>query len=185
MFITMFTRAHHWYLSWARWIQSATSQPISLRYIILQVVSSHQVSQPRFYMHFSSPLLLLSSSSSSFLMTNAQPTIQILGWQNKFLQIPRNFTVLCTKSQGFKLNTKVYNATGLAITWWDHKHANANMSHKQHVHVLKHLHISTVTTEWYTHQFLALWIALSGLQCWAVHRKSLWGKHGKRALPFC
>jgi hypothetical protein len=32
-FITMFTSARHWSLSWALWIQSAPSQPISLRSI--------------------------------------------------------------------------------------------------------------------------------------------------------
>jgi len=29
-FITAFTRARHWFLSWARWIQSTISHPISL-----------------------------------------------------------------------------------------------------------------------------------------------------------
>jgi len=28
-FITVFTSVHHWSLSWARWIQSTPSQPIS------------------------------------------------------------------------------------------------------------------------------------------------------------
>jgi hypothetical protein len=30
-FITVFTRAHHWSLFWARWIQSTPSHPVSLR----------------------------------------------------------------------------------------------------------------------------------------------------------
>jgi hypothetical protein len=34
-FITVFTRAHHWYLSWARWIQSTPSQSISLKPILI------------------------------------------------------------------------------------------------------------------------------------------------------
>jgi len=32
-FITVFTRVHHWSLSWARWIQSTPSHPLSLRFI--------------------------------------------------------------------------------------------------------------------------------------------------------
>jgi hypothetical protein len=39
MFITMFTRAFHWYLSWARLIQSIPPHPISLRYIF--TLSTH------------------------------------------------------------------------------------------------------------------------------------------------
>jgi len=38
-FITVFTSAHHWSLSWARWIQSTTSHAISVRSI--QIPSSH------------------------------------------------------------------------------------------------------------------------------------------------
>jgi hypothetical protein len=38
-FITVFTRTHHWSLSWARWFQSISSHPISLRSII--ILSSH------------------------------------------------------------------------------------------------------------------------------------------------
>jgi hypothetical protein len=38
-FITVFTRAHYWPLSWARWIQSTPSHPISLRSIL--TLSSH------------------------------------------------------------------------------------------------------------------------------------------------
>jgi len=38
-FITMFTRACHCSISWARWIQSTPSQPISLRSIL--TLSSH------------------------------------------------------------------------------------------------------------------------------------------------
>jgi len=38
-FITVFTRARHWPLSWASWIQFTLSQSISLRYII--ILSSH------------------------------------------------------------------------------------------------------------------------------------------------
>jgi hypothetical protein len=39
MFIAVFTRAHHWYLSWIRWIQSKTYQTVSLRSILM--LSSH------------------------------------------------------------------------------------------------------------------------------------------------
>jgi hypothetical protein len=31
----MFTRARRWTLSWARWIQSTSSHPVSLKYIFL------------------------------------------------------------------------------------------------------------------------------------------------------
>jgi hypothetical protein len=31
LFITVFTRAHHWSLRWARWIQTVPSHPVSLR----------------------------------------------------------------------------------------------------------------------------------------------------------
>jgi hypothetical protein len=34
-FITVFTTAHHWFLSWARWIHSTPSHPISLRPILI------------------------------------------------------------------------------------------------------------------------------------------------------
>jgi len=44
-FVTMFTAAHHLSLSWARFIQSTLSHPISIRFIIL--LSSHlQLSLP-------------------------------------------------------------------------------------------------------------------------------------------
>jgi hypothetical protein len=38
-FITVFTKAHHWTLSWASWIQFALSIPISLRSSLM--LSSH------------------------------------------------------------------------------------------------------------------------------------------------
>jgi len=34
-FITVFRRAFHWSLSWSSWIQSTTSHPLSLRYILI------------------------------------------------------------------------------------------------------------------------------------------------------
>jgi hypothetical protein len=34
-FITVFTRTRHWYLSWARWIQSTTSHRITVRCILI------------------------------------------------------------------------------------------------------------------------------------------------------
>ena len=34
MFITLFTTAHHWTLSWVRWIQSLTLQPISIKLML-------------------------------------------------------------------------------------------------------------------------------------------------------
>jgi len=39
MFITMLTRSRHFYVSWARWIQSTSSQSVSLRSTF--VLSSH------------------------------------------------------------------------------------------------------------------------------------------------
>jgi len=62
-FITVFARSNHWSLSWARYIHSTTSHPISLRPILIlsshlrlvfRLVSSLQVFQPEFWMHFSS-----------------------------------------------------------------------------------------------------------------------------------
>jgi len=62
-FITMFTRAHHLSLSWARWIQSTTSHTISLRSILILSsdpclgflsCSSLYIFQPKYCMHFSS-----------------------------------------------------------------------------------------------------------------------------------
>jgi len=38
-FITVLTRARHWSLCWARWIQSTPSHSISLRFIL--ILSSH------------------------------------------------------------------------------------------------------------------------------------------------
>jgi len=48
-FITTFTRIHHWSLSWARWIQSISSDPITLTSIL--ILSSHLC------LHFLSGLL--------------------------------------------------------------------------------------------------------------------------------
>jgi len=55
----------HCFLSWAKWMQSTSSHPISPRYIIIlssqlcQVVSSLQVSQPEFCIHLPSfPFML-------------------------------------------------------------------------------------------------------------------------------
>jgi len=39
-FITLFTTAHHWKLSWARWIQSKTSDPLSLRIYFIIIFTS-------------------------------------------------------------------------------------------------------------------------------------------------
>jgi hypothetical protein len=60
-FITVFTRALHWSLSWARWIQSIPSHHISLRFIL--ILSTHlRLGLPNgllpsgfAYMHSSSP----------------------------------------------------------------------------------------------------------------------------------
>jgi hypothetical protein len=38
-FITVFTTTHHWFLSWARYIQSTSSHPISVTSIL--ILSSH------------------------------------------------------------------------------------------------------------------------------------------------
>jgi hypothetical protein len=35
MFITVFARAHHWTLSWARWLQSISSYPIFIRPVLI------------------------------------------------------------------------------------------------------------------------------------------------------
>jgi len=40
-FITVFRRESNWTLSWARWIQTTASYPITLRYIL--ILSSHVV----------------------------------------------------------------------------------------------------------------------------------------------
>jgi hypothetical protein len=37
MFITVFTRARHWSISWARWIQSSPSHAVSLRSILIKL----------------------------------------------------------------------------------------------------------------------------------------------------
>jgi len=66
-FITVFTRAPHWSLSWARWIQSATSHLISLRSILLlfshlrllfRITSSLQVFRPIFCIYLLSLLVI-------------------------------------------------------------------------------------------------------------------------------
>jgi hypothetical protein len=60
-YITVFTRTRHWNLSWARWIQSTHSHPMSLRSII--ILLSHlrlglpgglcpQIFQPKLCKHF-------------------------------------------------------------------------------------------------------------------------------------
>jgi hypothetical protein len=63
-FITVFTKARHWTLSWARWIQFAPSIPISLRSILmlsshlrpgLPAVSCLRASQPKPCKHPSPP----------------------------------------------------------------------------------------------------------------------------------
>jgi hypothetical protein len=58
-FITVFTRAYHWSLSWARWIQSTPSHQISLRSILIHsniTLPSMPRSSDQNSMHFS-PLL--------------------------------------------------------------------------------------------------------------------------------
>jgi len=72
-FITMFTTVRHWFLSWATWIQSTSSHPIYpwcilisllIYTYVLQVVSSLQVFQPKFYTHFSFLTCVLRSRPS-------------------------------------------------------------------------------------------------------------------------
>jgi hypothetical protein len=61
VFITVFTRAHHWPLFWARWIQSTPFHPISLPSILmlsfhlrlgLRVMFSLHVFRPMFCIYF-------------------------------------------------------------------------------------------------------------------------------------
>jgi hypothetical protein len=60
-FITVFTTARHWSLSWAKWIQSTPPNPISLTSILMLsfhlrlvvTVSSQHVSRPKFCIHSS------------------------------------------------------------------------------------------------------------------------------------
>jgi hypothetical protein len=71
-FVTVFTRARHWSLSWARCIQSTPSHPISLRFILMlsfPMVSSLRTFQPKLCIHLSSlPYVLhVPSISSSWL----------------------------------------------------------------------------------------------------------------------
>jgi hypothetical protein len=61
-FNTVFTRVLHWSLSWAVWIQSTASYPISLRSILIfvfPVVSFLLAFLPISYMHSSSPPFVL------------------------------------------------------------------------------------------------------------------------------
>jgi len=78
-FITVFTSAHHWPLSWARWILSTPSCPISLSSILISfhlrqglrrgLVSSLQVLWPKFCINFPSlPYVLHSLPISSSLI---------------------------------------------------------------------------------------------------------------------
>jgi len=74
-FITMFTRTRHWYLSWARWIQSTPRHPISLRSIL--ILSSHlhlwllAVLFPKYCVHFSLFQCLLHAPSISSSLTGS------------------------------------------------------------------------------------------------------------------
>jgi len=59
----MFTRAWHWSLSWARWIQSTLFHSVSLRVIsillycvVFGVLSSSHIFWLKLFMHFSSPM---------------------------------------------------------------------------------------------------------------------------------
>jgi hypothetical protein len=80
-FISMFTRALHWSLSWARSLQSITSHPISLRSIL--ILSTHQLLglpsvlfpfgfPPISYMHSSSP------PHSCYMPCPSHPLVTIL-----------------------------------------------------------------------------------------------------------
>jgi hypothetical protein len=72
-FISVFTRACHWSLSWERSIQSM-SHPISVPPTLrCRAVSSIHIFQPKLCMHFSSPLYLLHAPiiSSAFI----RPTV--------------------------------------------------------------------------------------------------------------
>jgi len=73
----VFTRAHHWSVSWARWIQSTTSHSISLRSIVilfshfhlgLQMISSIQVFQSKYCKHFSPLSFMLHAPPISFTL---------------------------------------------------------------------------------------------------------------------
>jgi hypothetical protein len=39
--VIVFTRAHHRFMSWAKWIQSTPSNQIALRFILIGLLSSH------------------------------------------------------------------------------------------------------------------------------------------------
>jgi hypothetical protein len=45
-FITVFARARYWFLSWARWIQSTASHPISLKIRSILIYSRHSLGVP-------------------------------------------------------------------------------------------------------------------------------------------
>jgi hypothetical protein len=70
-FITVFTAARHWALSWAWWIHFTPSHPTSLRSI--PILSSHlrlslQVFGPKICIDFSSPMCVLHAPSTCFLI---------------------------------------------------------------------------------------------------------------------
>jgi hypothetical protein len=50
--ITVFTGAHEWSLSWARWVQSASSHSISLRYVLHSEVCSRSYFPTKFLYAF-------------------------------------------------------------------------------------------------------------------------------------
>jgi len=62
-FITVFTRAHHWFLSWARCIQSTSSHPISLTSILL-LFSHLRLGFPSDFFHSDFPAKILLRFSS-------------------------------------------------------------------------------------------------------------------------
>jgi len=53
-FINIFIRAHHWSLTWARWIQPTSSHTVSLRYILILHCHLH-IGLSSYYIHLSCP----------------------------------------------------------------------------------------------------------------------------------
>jgi len=113
--LTVFTRAHHWSLPLARCIQSTYSHPISVRLFwyfppiyacVFRVVSSLQVFQLKYCMHFSSvPCVLHVPPTSSSLIWYLNPNN--IWWSVQVMENSSLFSLMHPSTVSSFLNLKI------------------------------------------------------------------------------
>jgi hypothetical protein len=98
-FISLFTRSHHCFLSWARWIQSTTSHTISLRSIL--IISFHlRLGLPQKHIlkfcFVLSYVVLVSILQTTDVLTKMMDKLKICGTSTKIED--RGFRILFTSA---------------------------------------------------------------------------------------